>query len=143
MKLFWVVINSILIGLALRGGYVSLAPDRLRHTNPGPILCLLLLLIMPLFAVGSVAYSIQRWKSDPLSRPSLDRNPLKWWTDPLQSLFVSTCIMAAMAIGGAVRQPAFESVGFWTLGIYCCFAIGLLAGQILVYRVYRRHIASS
>jgi hypothetical protein len=66
--------------------------DRLRHTNPDPILCLIILLVMPLFAIGSVMYSIVRWKTAPLSRPSWNRNPFDWWHDPLQSLFVSRCV---------------------------------------------------
>jgi hypothetical protein len=142
MKYFWIVLNSTLIALAFRGGYTSMTPDRLRHTNPEPVLCLIVLLIMPLFTVLSVMYSIQRWKTDPLFRPSWDRNPLNWWHDPLQSLFVFTCVMAAMAIGSAVQHPAFGSVGFWTFGVYCCFTIGLLIGQILVYRIYRERIAN-
>lgn len=143
MRYFWVMVNSVLITLALRGGYVLLTADRLRHTNPGPLLCLFILLITPLFAVLIVAYSIRRWKSDPLPRPSLNRNPLNWWRDPLQALFVSTSIMFAMAIGGAFQHPAFGSVGFWTLGMYVCLAIGLIAGQILVYQIYRQRIASN
>jgi RHS repeat-associated protein len=143
MKRFWIVLNSVLIALAFRGGYISMNPDRLRHTNPEPILCLIILLVMPLFPLGAVAYSIGRWKSDQLPRPSWSRNPLGWWRDPLQSLFIFTFIMAAMAIGSAFQKPTFGSVGFWTLGVYVCIAIGLFVGQILVYRIYRQRIASS
>jgi tellurite resistance protein TehA-like permease len=142
MKHFWVIFNSALIALALPGGYVSLTPARLSHTNPGPILCLIVLLIMPIFAVSIVAYSIRRWKSGPLPRPSWSRNPIRWWCDPLQSLFISTCILTAMALGSALQRPIFGSAGFWTLGVYACFAIGLFVGQILVYRIYQQGIAS-
>lgn len=140
---FWAVLNSLLVALGLSGGYVSLTPDTLRNTNPGPVLCLIILLITPLFVISTVAYSIRRWKSAPLARPSWSRNPLRWWRDPLQALFISTCIIAAIATGSALRGPAFGSVGFWTLGVYACFAIGLFAGQMVVYRVYRQIIASS
>jgi hypothetical protein len=139
----WGIVNLVLIADAFPVGYLSLTPDRLRHTNPDPVLCLSILLLSPLFALWAVAYSIRRWKADPLPRPSWNRNPLRWWRDPLQALFVSTCIMAATAIGSAVRQPTFGSVGFWTLGMYACLAIGLFVGQILVYRIYRQRIASS
>jgi tellurite resistance protein TehA-like permease len=141
MKYLWAALNFNLVGLALLGGYNSMNPDELRHTNPDPVLCLIVLLIMPLFAVVSVAYSLRRWKSDPLNRPSWTRNPFNWWGDPLQSLFVSTCIMGAMAAGSAVQHPAFGSVGFWILGVYLCFTIGLLVGQLLVYRIFRQRIA--
>jgi hypothetical protein len=121
----WGVVNLVLIADAFREGYLSLTPDRLRRTNPDPVLCLIILLAIPLFALWAVTYSIKRWKADPLPRPSWNRNPLRWWRDPLQALLVSTCIAAATAIGSAVRQPTFGSVGFWTLGVYACIAIGL------------------
>jgi hypothetical protein len=140
LEYFWIILNSMLVALSFAYGYSSMTPDKLRHTNPEPILCLILLLITPLFAVGSVMYSITRWKTAPLSRPSWNRNPFDWWHDPLQSLFVSTCVMAAMAIGSAVQRPGYGSVGFWTTGVYCCFAIGLLVGQIVAYRIYREYI---
>jgi hypothetical protein len=49
--------------------------------------------------------------------------------------------MATMAIGAALRRPAIGSVGFWMVGIYGSMAIGLVVGQLLVYRIYRRRIA--
>ncbi|SRR6266403_3798518 len=143
MKYFWIILNLMLVALGFWGGYKSMAPDRLNHTNADAVACLVILLAMPLFAVMSVGYSIRRWKSDQLSRPSWSRIPLNWWRDPLQSLSIMMCIMAAMAIGAALQHPALGSVGFWTLGVYACFAIGLFVGQILVYRIYRQRIASS
>jgi hypothetical protein len=111
MKTIWYVINIALVALALLGGYNSLSPEKLRHTNPDAIACGIILLVMPLFSIGSVSYSIRRWNHNRLARPSLSRNPLNWWGDPLQSLFISTCGMAAMAVGSAVRRPTIGSVG--------------------------------
>lgn len=142
-RYLWAMLNSVLIALAFRGGYVSLAPDALRHANPDPILCSVLLVIAPIFAISTVEYSIRRWKISPLPRPSWMRNPLRWWRDPLQALFIATCVMAAMAIGSALQRPNFGSVGFWMLGVYACFAVGLFLGQLLVYRIYRERIATS
>jgi len=83
MKYFWCVLNFTLLGLGLLGGYNSMNQEKLRHINPDPILCLVVLLIMPLFALGSVTYAIRRWKRDVLDRPSWTRNPFNWWGDPL------------------------------------------------------------
>lgn len=143
MKYLWVIINLVLVALALRGGYVSLSPEELSHTNPGPIVCLIILLITPVFAMLMVSYSVQHRKSGPLRRASWDRNPLNWWRDPLQSLFISTCVVTALALGSSVRWPTFGSTGFWAMGVYASFAIGLFIGQILVYRVHRQSITSS
>jgi hypothetical protein len=141
MRYFWTILNSIAVVLALRGGYTSLTPEKLHRTNPEPVLCLILLLGVPVFALLSIGYSLRRSKTNLLARPSWARNPFNWWGDPLQSLFVATCIMGATALGSAVQHPAFGSVGFWMLGVYSCIAIGLLVGQILAYRIYRERIA--
>jgi hypothetical protein len=125
MKNTWYVINIALVALALLGGYESLLPEKLRHTNPDAIVCGLILLVTPLFAMWSVSYSLRRWNHHRLARPSLRRNP---------------CVMVSTAIGSALRRPTIGSVGFWTLAVYACFALGLLVGQILVYRIYRENI---
>ena len=144
MKRIWYIVNVGLVTLGLREGYISLQTERLRHTNPDAIACVSILVMMPLFALWSVYYSVRRWKGgNRLSRPSWDRNPLNWWGDPLQSLFILTCIMAATAIGSALRRPTIGSVAFWTFGMYVCFTIGLILGQALVYRIYREQIAPS
>lgn len=140
MKNAWYVINIALVTLALPGGYNSLSPEKLRNKNPDLIFCGLILLVTPLFALWSVNYSIRRWNRSRLARPSLSRNPLNWWHDPLQSLFISTCVMVSMAIGGALRRPTIGSVGFWMVATYGCLALGLFVGQILVYRIYRENI---
>lgn len=142
MKNFWQVVNIALIALASPGGYASLSPEKLVNKNPDLSLCGLVLLITPIFALLSVEYSIRRGIQSRLARPSLSRNPLNWWHDPLQSLFISTCVMASMSIGGALRHPKFGSVGFWMVAFYTCFALGLLGGQILVYCVHRASITA-
>lgn len=143
MKNVWCVINIALVALALPGGYKSLSPENLRNKNPDLILCGLILLVTPLFALLSVNYSIRRWSHGRVERPSLNRNPLNWWHDPLQALFISTCAMVFMTIGGALRRPALASVGFWMIATYACFALGLFVGQILVYRIYRENITAT
>jgi hypothetical protein len=75
--------------------------------------------------------------------PHIEQNPFNWWHDPLQSLFISTCIAISTAIGSALRHPSLGSVGFWTVAFYSCIALGLLVGQILVYRIYRENIIAA
>jgi len=151
MKYRWRIVNIGLVMWALWGGYKSMAPETLRRTNPDPILCGILLVIMPLFALGTVYHSKRRWDQEnkilsrpfKLRKPSWNRNPINWWGDPLQSLFISMCCMGAMAIGASLRHPEIGSVGFWTFGVYCCFAIGLFVGQVLAYRIFRERITVS
>jgi hypothetical protein len=139
----WYVANILLVIVTPVEGYISLASERLRHTNPDIIFCAFVLLITPLFSIGAVHYSVHRWNHDKLRRPSWNRNALNWWHDPLQSLFMSTCLTLGTAVGAALRRPAVNSVAFWTLGMYVCFALGLFLGQILVYRIFRERITSA
>ena len=98
---------------------------------------------MALFALGTVFYSIQSKKCETFQRPTWTRNPINWWYDPLQSLFISNFISAGMAIGSALRLSKGTETGFWLFISYCCMAIGLLIGQLLVYRVFRARIVKS
>jgi hypothetical protein len=143
MKNIWYVVNIALVILAFPGGYNSLSPEKLLNKNPDAIFCGAILLTTPLFAIWSVQYSIQRWNQRKLARPTLSRNPFNWWHDPLQSLFISTCIGISSAIGSALRHPSLGSVGFWMVAFYTSFALGLLVGQILVYRIYRENIIAA
>src|SRR5260370_5379329 len=99
MKNIWYVVNIALVTLSFPGGYNSLSPEKLRHTNPDVFFCGVTLLLTPLFAIWSVHYSIQRWNHRRLARPSLSRSPLNWWHDPLQALFISTCMAISTVIG--------------------------------------------
>lgn len=92
--------------------YLAPNPDRLRHTNPDAVFCLSILLLTPLIPFWAVTYSIKRWKADPLPHPAWNRNPLRWWRDPLQAHFVLTRIMATTAIGSAVRLPPSDQSAF-------------------------------
>lgn len=149
MNRIWEIANTGFVMLGLWNGYKTTSPETLRHTNPDTILCGILLVVMPAFALGAVYFSKLRWDQDnkmlarpfKLRRPSWNRNPANWWGDPLQSLFICMCIMAAMAIGASLRRPSIGSAGFWTFGVYCCFAIGLCAGQFLAFRVFKQYIA--
>ena len=142
LKTIWSVLNVCLFGLSVWQGYASLAPEQLRHVNPDAVFCSLILLTLPLFALGTVGYSVRRWNVQKLRRPSLDRNPLNWWFDPLQSLFITTCNMAAMGVGSLLRQ-ATGSVAFWMVATYFCAFLGLVIGQVLVYRVYRDRVVAA
>jgi len=142
IRTIWLVVNILLVALSLREGYVSLAPEQLRYVNPNAVFCSLILLTLPLFSLFTVYYSVRRCNVDKLRRPSFDRNPLNWWFDPLQSLFITTCNIAAMGVGGLLRK-ATGSVAFWMVAMYFCAFFGLVIGQVLVYRVYRDRVVAA
>jgi hypothetical protein len=141
-KAIWTVLNISLFALSVRQGYVSLAPEQLRHVNPDAVFCGIILLTLPLFSLGTVGYSVRRWNVEKLRRPSIDRNPVNWWFDPLQSLFITTCNIAAMGVGSLLHR-ATGTVAFWMVSTYFCAFFGLVIGQVLVYRVYRNRVVAA
>jgi hypothetical protein len=50
--------------------------------------------------------------------------------------------MASTTLGGVLGHPAVGSVGFWMIGAYTCTALGLVIGQVLIYRIYRDKIVA-
>lgn len=152
MNNVWSSINGTIVGLGLLAGYRWLAPENLKNTNPGPALCGIMILLMPIFCLGTVYYAKLRWDREDkkifgrafrLRRPSWNRNPFHWRGDPLQSLFVSTCYTAGMSAGAALRYPTSGSAAFWMLGTFCSSAVGLLAGTLLAHRVFRPYLVGA
>ena len=143
MAHIWRIINIGLVIFSFYFGYAIMAPAMLGHNNPDAILCVIVLVLIPLFALGSVYYSIYRWKCSTLRRPSWNRFPANWWFDPLQSLFMSTWAMAAVTLGSALRLPAVGFSGFWMSASLCCITIGLLVGQFFVYKIFRSRIVDA
>ena len=140
MKYVWLICNASLVILSAVGGYSSMSPRELQHVNPDITYCSLILLIMPIFAVGSVLYSLRTGKCKMLHRPSWDRNPMNWWYDPLQSLFITNFVCAGLVIGSAFRLSRANTTGFWLFVSYCCMTSSLFIGQFLVYRIFQNHI---
>ena len=136
----WKILNIGAVIFSIWGGYISLSPDRLRNTNPDIIFCSVTLVTTALFSIFSAYYSVNYKDCETLRRPSLDRNSVNWWYDPLQSLFMSTLIMAGTGIGSIFRFPEWGSTGFWTLGFYWCTVAGFMIGQFFVYKIYRERI---
>ena len=50
--------------------------------------------------------------------------------------------MAAMGVGSLLRQTRC-SVAFWMVATYFCAFLGLVIGQVLVYRVYRDRVVAA
>jgi hypothetical protein len=142
VRTIWFVVNASLIALSMRQGYVSLSPEQLRHVNPDAVFCSIILLTFPLFSLLTVYFSVRECNVDKLRRPSFDRNPLNWWYDPLQSLFITSCNTAAAGVGSLMRR-APGSVAFWMMAMYFCAFFGLVIGQLLVYRVYRDRVVAA
>jgi hypothetical protein len=139
MKYLWIAVNTLSVPLAVWTGYSRTAPAKLVHANPDAIFCLVTLLIMPLFVLGTLWQAARH--CDVFRRPSFRRFPLNLWYDPLEFFFVGTFTTVAMAIGATLHWPRPGSVGYWmTLFFWCIFA-GWIVGQLIGYTVFRDRIA--
>jgi len=136
----WYIVNACLLVLGLLGGYASLAPESISGSNPDAVLCLLVIVIIPVVFIGGIHYGTARLGLRELHTPSWERNPLLFWYDPLQFLFVATLVCFAATIGSGFRSWLAGWVGFWIFGLYCSMVIGLVIARILIYRLFRSRI---
>jgi hypothetical protein len=132
----WLSANIALVLASIWAGYNEMSPGRLQHTNPDAIFCLCVLVVMSLFAVGTLHLS----KTARFRRPSLNRFSLNWSGDPLQALFLSTLVCLGLVVGSLTRVLNSGAVGFWTVAFNCSLFIGLVVGQLVAYRLYRGRI---
>jgi hypothetical protein len=142
MRLDWRAGNVCLVVLSLAGGYAGMSPDRLARSNIDGIACLAILLGMAVVAVGGPFYALRAYGPGVIRRPSWRRGPFRLWRDPLQFLALATVAELAASIGGLSRLPAVGQVGLWTVGSELSTFLGLLVGQVIVYRVLRRRITA-
>ena len=89
-------INIGLLLLSVWTGYGSLAADALLGANPDKYLCITVLIMMPIFAIGAV--STFGAKHTALTLPSWRRFSVNWSRDPLQCL----AIRASSSYGDAL-----------------------------------------
>lgn len=136
----WRILNVGLPVLGFLGGYASLAPGSIHNSNPDAVLCLLILMAIPIVIIGSIYYAAVRLGVRDLHPPSWIRNPLLFWYDPLQFLFVATAVCFAAAIGSGIRSWLADWAGFWTFGLYCSTVMGLLIARVLAYWIFRNRI---
>lgn len=113
-------------------------PASLHGTNPDVFYCLVILLIMPLFVLGTLAIS----PVAQFMKPSWDRFPLRLWSDPSQFFFIGTWASLGVVGGSLFRFPRIRTVGFWTLLSNLSIFLGLLIGQAIAYWFYHDRITS-
>jgi hypothetical protein len=75
-----------------------------------------------------------------LEKPTWNRSPFRWFADPLQSLFISSWLMLCVFAGTTARLLGGKKELLDLLPLYGAILGGLVTGQIIVYRVYRKRI---
>lgn len=143
MKRVWLVVNTLFMICSIYAGWATMEAEALRSTNPDAVFCAIVFVVMLLFPLGAVSYSIFGAKQITLRRPSWSRFTLDWWHDPLQCLFLSSCFSAGLAIGAALHLKGTSDSGFWTFMAFCSIFAGLMIGQTFVYAEYRSRLAET
>jgi hypothetical protein len=143
MRWDWRVANVGLVALAAAGGYAFISPDGLAHSNVDAIACLAILLGSVTVSIAGPAYALKMYDLQVLRRPSWRRNPFPLWRDPLQFLALATWVTLAGTVGCLIRLPQTGLVGFWIiLSDFSCL-VGLLIGQTIAYRLFRKRIVAA
>jgi hypothetical protein len=128
----WLIFNLSQIALgAYMGIRMGFSSDADVAHSLG-LLCIGLLVTTTVFVIGVVSHASKR-----LRAPSLNRFSLNWVGDPLQVLFIETLVISALIVGGVFRVGIR---GLWTLAPHVSMLAGLLIGQAVVYRAFRREI---
>jgi hypothetical protein len=139
MRHLWQCVYVVGAPLVLVGGYRSLSPAETAHTNADWLFVSITFLLTCVFPLGALAYSrgigVQEFR-----RPTLDRQPLGWWRDPLQPLRVSVVSAGLYFLGACLALPHADNRGIMLVWFYAALAAGLFIGERLVYRVYRGRI---
>lgn len=132
----WVMTNAALVALSVYTGWAEMEPRSLSESNPDALLCAVIFFGLPLFVVGALSIAkVRRFR-----RPSWNRFPLNWWSDPLQTLFVSTLCALGLFVGSLSGLYRVGPRGFWMTASFGSTFLGLLITQILAYRLFRNRI---
>jgi hypothetical protein len=139
MRRFWIAVNLAVIGSAFYGGFEEAGPDHHLNTNADWIFITLSFILTALFPFGAMYYSrsigVAEWK-----RPSFDRNPLRWWTDPLQPLRISILAMCTYTLGATAALPHTDKQGVMLFWWNVAILAGLTLGERFVYWWFKAQI---
>src|SRR5712691_1374289 len=91
----WGFLNTALVLLSVWTGYEEMSPIRLQQKNPDLAFCVVLLIMTPVFVIGTMAVS----RNNSFTWPSWSRSPLRWGSDPRQAIFVSTWVSLGLFVG--------------------------------------------
>ncbi len=132
------MLNSLLILLSVIAGYSMSVRSARPHESEDWLACPLICLGAIIFSIASVSFS----QADDLRRPSMNRQPLDWRYDPLQSLCITTFISLAWAIGAALSLFSVGANALIVFSMFMSSVIGLSLGQLTIYKIYRRRIVA-
>ena len=140
MSKIWPFIYLAAAIFCVIGGYGSLSQQSTADTNADWIFVSIAFVSTILFPLGAIVCSRLRG-IETFRKPSLDRHPLGWRSDTLQSLRVTWILTASFWLGSCFALPKTDHKGIMLFWFYTALASGLFIGERMVYRVYAKRIA--
>lgn len=135
----WLFVNIALFVLAIWTGYSETTAAQLKSQDRPIALCAAAAFGMALLAVGAPYFA----RSDGLQRPTLNRNPFCWWSDPLQAVFVSTFVCFGLLAGSILSLFVASRAAIWMVPVFGSMLLGLIAGQVIAYQLYAKWLIAS
>jgi hypothetical protein len=151
MKHFWRAVNIAFVGFCAWSGYWGVAPERAYDrgfprsvvpVGPGyPPISFSCVVIFLMFGFYSfVTFRNACLQGSAFRLPSLDRNPFRPLSDPLQALVIPLTAMLAATVVAAVRFLFGSSLGLGAIAFLCSWDIGAIVGALIGYAIYRPRI---
>jgi len=135
----WTIVNLVLIASAVYGGFEAIQPRHHSNTNVDWTFIAISFVVTSIFPWGAMLHSrstgVTEWK-----RPSFNRNPLRWWKDPLQPLRITILGVCAYLLGGAAALPHTDEQGLMLFWWNVAILVGLSLGERFVYWWFRAQI---
>ena len=148
MKHFWRAVNIGFVAFCAWSGYWGVAPERAYdHRSVVPVgpgyapisfSCVVIFLMCGIYSF--VTFRNACLQGSTFRLPSLDRNPFRPLSDPLQALVIPLTALLAATVVATVRFLFGSSLGLGAIVFLCSWDIGILVGALIGYAIYRPRI---
>ena len=139
MKL-WPIVYSALFIVILVGSHEATWPHPQTPTNADWIFISISFFMLWGFCPLAVAFGFAHSKKEFFEKPSWTRQPLGWWTDPLQPIRISLVSSLAVVLGAATGLSRADEQGMMLFLWYVSITLGLFFGERTSYWIYRKRI---
>lgn len=139
MRKIWPFIYLAFAIFFVIDGYGSLSPQSTADTNADWMFVSITFVTMILLPLGAMGYSRLRG-IETFRKPSLNRHPLGWWSDTLQSIRITWIFLASLWLGSCFALPKTGYKGIMLFWFYSALVSGLFIGERIIYRVYAKRV---
>lgn len=137
MNMMWAVVNIAVAAMVFVKACISVPRAIMAGDDSYPYLCLAIFVSLPIVAILGSYYGFARLGVNPMPRPSISRNPLRFWRDPFQFLTMGSMVSLANTLGLSLRPLFVDDVSAQAYWFSAAFSGGILLGLGLSYWIFR------